>query len=270
MKHSAFYISDGTAITAEVVGHATLSQYELEIEHQTLPFIENSDKLAPVIDKINQQHKQTGNLPFVFYTFVDDGLRKSLEQSQCLCFDVLKPFSQAITPVIGQEATPTLHRTHSINDKSYDFRIDAMNYALANDDGQTTQNYQDADVILVGVSRSGKTPTSLYLALQYGIKAANYPFIEEDMDELAIPKVMQPFKDKIFGLTIDPQRLAAIRHERLPNSKYASTRQCRIELREVERLYKKSKIPFINSTHYSVEEISAKIMSKMNLERHKY
>jgi regulator of PEP synthase PpsR (kinase-PPPase family) len=145
-----------------------------------------------------------------------------------------------------------------------------MNYALANDDGQTTKHYDDADVILVGVSRSGKTPTSLYLALQYGIKAANYPFVEDDMEHLALSKELNKNKKRIFGLTIDPARLAAIRHERYANSKYASIRQCRMELREVERMYKKYKIPFINTTHFSVEEISAKVISEMGLERRKY
>jgi len=157
-----------------------------------------------------------------------------------------------------------------MHEKSYDFRIDAVNYALANDDGANLKNYEEADIILVGVSRSGKTPTSLYLALQYGIKAANYPFTDDDMDDLKIPPSLIPHKKKIFGLTIKPERLAAIRNERLANSKYASMRQCRIEVREVEMLYKTNRIPFLNSTQHSVEEISAKILAETGLERRKY
>ena len=168
------------------------------------------------------------------------------------------------------KAKPKAHRTHSIHENSYDYRIEAVNYALTNDDGSKVTNYNDADVILVGVSRSGKTPSSLYLALQYGIKAANYPFTDEDMDDLKIPSFLQPYKKKLFGLTIDAQRLIDIRDNRMSNSKYASPRQCRMEVREVEKLYKKEKIPFLNTTKFSVEEITAKILSETGLQRYKY
>ena len=270
MSYTAFFISDGTAITAEVVGHATLSQFNFDIEQHTVPFIEYKDAALALQKRLNLCKKTTGIAPFVFFTFVDQELKKIIQESEAICFDVLQPFTEQISALTDNSAKPRLHRTHSITDSNYDHRIEAINYALANDDGQTTQHYEDADVILVGVSRSGKTPTSLYLALQYGIKAANYPFIDEDMDDLKLLGDLKKHKNKVFGLTIDPSRLAAIRNERLPNSKYASVRQCRMELREVERLYKKEKLPYINSTQFSVEEISAKIMAEMNLERHKY
>ena len=159
----------------------------------------------------------------------------------------------------------------SIQQKTYDTRIDAVNYALANDDGSNLKEYGKADIILVGVSRSGKTPTSLYLALQYGIKAANYPFTEEDMGEmLKLPSALRPFKRKLFGLTISSERLSQIRSERRANSKYASKQQCRMEIREVENLYRKEGISSLNSTHFSIEEISAKILAETGLVRHKY
>ena len=269
MSYTAFYISDGTAITAEVIGHATLSQFNFEIEQHTLPFIEYKEAAIAVQKRINICKKATGKTPFVFFTFVDQELKQIIEESDAVCFDVLQPFTSEISALTENSPSPRLHRTHSIKENTYDHRIEAINYALANDDGQTTQHYEDADVILVGVSRSGKTPTSLYLALQYGIKAANYPFIDEDMENLKLSGDLKKCKDKIFGLTIDPSRLSAIRNERRPNSKYSSIRQCRMELREVERLYKKEKLPFINSTQFSVEEISAKIMADMNIERQK-
>lgn len=270
MPQHAFYISDGTAITAETIGHATLSQFELKIEHTTLPFIESLEKLQKIVTRINQIYATTGKQALVFYTFVDQQLKQAIENSKATCFDVLTPFTNDVERTLGIAATPKLHRTHSIKEHRYDYRIEAMNFALANDDGQTMQNYSEADVILVGVSRSGKTPTSIYLALNYGIKAANYPFIEDDMEELTLPPILKQNKKKLFGLTIEPKRLAAIRNERFANSKYSSLRQCRIELREVERLYRKSRIPYINSTSFSVEEISAKVMSKMGLERFNY
>ena len=173
--------------------------------------------------------------------------------------------------VLGVPSKPEKHRTHSIHEKTYDIRIEAVNYALANDDGSNLRDYDAADIILVGVSRSGKTPTSLYLALQYGIKAANYPFTEEDMgDVLKMPPALKRYKDKLFGLTIEVERLHQIRSERRANSRYASMQQCRMELREVENLYRKEKIPFLNSTRYSIEEISAKILATTGLKRKNY
>jgi hypothetical protein len=157
-----------------------------------------------------------------------------------------------------------------MHEKTYDFRIDAVNFALANDDGANMKNFSQADIILIGVSRSGKTPTSLYLALQYGIKAANYPFVEEDMEALRLPTELKQHKAKLFGLTISPERLSQIREQRRPNSRYASVRQCTLELKEVERLYQREQIPFLNSTQLSIEEISAKIIAMTGLKRQKY
>ncbi|MEE4464720.1 kinase/pyrophosphorylase, partial [Azotobacter chroococcum] len=146
-------------------------------------------------------------------------------------------------------------------------RIEAVNFALDNDDGARTHYYDKADLILLGVSRSGKTPTCLYMAMQYGIRAANYPLTEEDMERLQLPAALKPYRDKLFGLTIDSERLAAIRHERKPNSRYSSFAQCEFEVREVEQMLRRENIPYINSTHFSVEEISAKILVEKGVER---
>lgn len=267
---TAFYISDGTGITSEVFGHALLSLFEAEFDHVTIPFVETTDKALQTKQRINDRYKTTGVRPLVFLTFVDEGLRAIINSSEAVCYDFLNVFVEPMQKELGIQAMPKTHRTHSIHEKTYDFRIDAVNYALANDDGSNLKDYAAADIILVGVSRSGKTPTSLYLALQYGIKAANYPFVEEDMDMLKLPEVLRANKSKLFGLTITPQRLSQIREQRRPNSRYASLRQCKLELDEVENLYKKERIPFLNSTTLSIEEISAKIMAETGLKRQKY
>ena len=267
---SAFYISDGTAITSEVFGHATLSLFPVEFKHITIPFVETEQKAYEVKIQIDKAFKDTGEKPLVFFTFVDPVLSDIILSSEGQCYDFLTAYSGQVQNAIGVEPVPRTHRTHSIHEKNYDFRIDAVNYALANDDGSNLKDYDEADIILVGVSRSGKTPTSLYLALQYGIKAANYPLTEDDLDIMKLPKALQNHKHKLFGLTINPERLAAIRNERMANSKYASLRQCRLEVREAEMLYKRNKIPHLSSTHFSVEEISAKILAETGLERRKY
>ncbi|MBU2977076.1 pyruvate, water dikinase regulatory protein [Alteromonas sp. C1M14] len=268
---TAYYISDGTAITAEVFGHALLSLFPIQFNHTTIPFVENEEQAYKVLEKISESFQDTGERPLVFYTIVNVEIRKIIARSVGINYNFLDQFVAPVEKVLGVPSKPEKHRTHSIHEKTYDIRIEAVNYALANDDGSSIRNYDEADIILVGVSRSGKTPTSLYLALQYGIKAANYPFTEEDIgDILKMPPALRQFKRKLFGLTIEPERLSQIRSERKANSRYASIKQCRMELREVENLYRREKIPFLNSTRYSIEEISAKILAETGLQRRKY
>lgn len=268
---TAYYISDGTAITAEVFGHALLSLFTMEFKHLTIPFVETVEQAQQVINKISESFQDDGQRPLVFYTIVNVEVRKIVSKSVGINYNFLDQFVAPLEKVLGVPSKPEKHRTHSIHEKTYDIRIEAVNYALANDDGSNLKDYHEADIVLVGVSRSGKTPTSLYLALQYGIKAANYPFTEDDMgDVLKMPPALKHFKDKLFGLTIEADRLHHIRSERRANSKYASLAQCRMELREVENLYRKEKIPFLNSTRYSIEEISAKILAQTGLQRRKY
>lgn len=267
---AAFYISDGTAITSEVFGHALLSLFPTEFEHYTIPFVETEDEARKTVERINKVAKLTALPPLIFHTFVNEDIRNIIESCDGVIYNFLEHFTAPLEKQLGIKAKPVAHRTHSIHENSYDHRIEAVNYSLLNDDGSNISNYADADIILVGVSRSGKTPTSLYLALQYGIKAANYPFTDDDMEELQLPHFLKSHKHKLFGLTIDAQRLIDIRDNRMTNSKYASARQCRMEVREVEKLYKKEKIPYINTTKFSVEEITAKILSETGLQRHKY
>ena len=268
---TAFYISDGTAITSEVFGHALLSMFPVEFEHVTIPFVETEQHAKRVLKQIKNAFDESGQRPLVFYTILNAEVARFIGSSVGINYNFLDQFVAPIEKVLGLPAKPEKHRTHSMHEQTYDIRIEAVNYALANDDGSNLKDYNEADVILIGVSRSGKTPTSLYLALQYGIKAANYPFTEEDMgDILKLPPVLKRFKEKLFGLTISSDRLHAIRSERRPNSRYASKQQCRMELREVENVYRKEKIPFLNSTKFSVEEISAKILAETGLKRKKY
>ena len=268
---SAYYISDGTAITSEVFGHALLSLFPIEFKHITIPFVETEQQAYDVLTKISESFQDSKTRPLVFYTIVNTDVRKIISNSVGINYNFLDQFVAPIEKILGVPSKPEKHRTHSIHETTYDIRIEAVNYALANDDGANLKNYADADIILVGVSRSGKTPTSLYLALQYGIKAANYPFTEEDLgDVIKLNPALKRYKEKLFGLTIHPERLHQIRSERRANSKYASLQQCRMELREVEGLYRKERIQFLNSTKFSIEEISAKILATTGLQRRKY
>ncbi|MEG0955115.1 MAG: posphoenolpyruvate synthetase regulatory kinase/phosphorylase PpsR, partial [Citrobacter sp.] len=258
---------------AEVLGHAVMSQFPVTISSITLPFVENESRARAVKDQIDAIYQQTGVRPLVFYSIVLPEIRAIILQSEGFCQDIVQALVAPLQHEMKLDPTPIAHRTHGLNPgnlNKYDARIAAIDYALAHDDGISLRNLDQAQVILLGVSRCGKTPTSLYLAMQFGIRAANYPFIADDMDNLVLPASLKPLQHKLFGLTIDPERLTAIREERRENSRYASLRQCRMEVAEVEALYRKNKIPWLNSTNYSVEEIATKILDIMGLNRRMY
>ncbi|WKE67212.1 kinase/pyrophosphorylase [Gallaecimonas kandeliae] len=270
MERHVYFVSDGTAITTEVFGHALLSQFPVKFKQFTEPFVDNERQAGRVLDKINRSFITTGQRPLVFHTIVDAKLRSFIDEGDGINYDILSTFVTPLEAQLGVKAEPKIGRSHGMLDNAYHYRIEAVNYALDNDDGAVTKHYHEADIILTGVSRCGKTPTSLYLALQYGIKAANYPFTEEDMDHLTLPAVLKENKHKIYGLVIDAERLAEIRNERAPGTRYASLRQCRLETKEVELLFQRERIPYLNTTRHSVEEISAHILQDTGLERHKY
>ncbi|BCV36321.1 MULTISPECIES: pyruvate, water dikinase regulatory protein [Shewanella] len=270
MARKVFYISDGTAITAEVFGHAVLSQFPLEFDSLTIPFVENTVKAEAVKKQINDSFITTGERPLVFHSIVKPEIRDIIYSSEGLDYDFLNTFVAPLEQQLGVTASPSLHRTHGMAKAGYDARIDAINFAMDNDDGQTMKHMDKADIILLGVSRCGKTPSSLYLSMQFGIKAANYPFIQDDMDNLKLPEVLKRNKSKLFGLTIEPVRLHEIRQSRMENSRYSSLRQCRLEVKEVEMMFKKERIPYIDTTNQSVEEIATKILDATGLERHMF
>jgi len=261
-----FYISDGTAITAEILGHAVLSQFDIDFEQITIPFVETIAKATEVAQQINDGFYDS-KPPLVFHSIVDEGIREVIDNCNGISYDFLNTFVAPLEQQLGAKAAPKAHRTHGIANEAYSARIDAINYSLDNDDGISLKHLDNAEIILVGVSRCGKTPSSLYLAMQFGIATANYPFICEDMENLKLPKELKNNKHKIFGLTIDPFRLHEIRTQRRADSKYASLRQCRAEVKEVEMLYRRERIPFIDTTKHSVEEITAKILDISGLKR---
>ena len=269
-ERSVFFVSDGTGITAETFGNSILAQFPAKPRHVRRPFIDNAEKANAVVDEINAVAQAEGKPPIVFITLVDDEVRGIVTADSCKGF-VLDMFKSFIEPLEHELGMKSNHRIGRFSDASqsaeYHDRIEAINFSLAHDDGQSSRNLDIADVILVGVSRSGKTPTSLYLAMQHGIKAANYPLIPEDFERGRLPSPLAPHKRKCFGLTIDPERLAQIRHERRPDSRYASIENCRYEVREGEAMMKKEGIAWLSSTHKSIEEIATTILRDLRPDR---
>ncbi len=263
-----YFLSNGTAITAETLGLSLLAQFpDHRFQTRTIPFVDTLEKAHGVSDEINRVINESNQLPIVVCTMGDDDLMRIINQSKALVID---PFGD-ILPRLEKVLAAQHHqpgKSHRIaNPSLYESRIDAIDYAMIHDDGGRTQNYDQADIILIGVSRSGKTPSCLYLALQFGIKAANYPITEEDMEYDRLPEPVRPFRKQLYGLTTDLNRLAHIRQERRPNSRYSSLEQCRFELRAVEEMYQRHKISYINTSNMSVEEISARIIRDNGLHR---
>ena len=269
MKRTVFFISDGTGITAETLGHSLLAQFEsIEFDQVTIPYVNSEEKAAAALSRINKAALDEGSQPVVFSTIISDDIRAQLSKANAFSMDIFSSFLKPLENTLGAVSSYSVGKSHSIvNNPGYQVRIDSVNFALDNDDGARTRHYDAADVILVGVSRSGKTPTCLYLALQFGIKAANYPLTEDDLDDLNLPRPLREHRHKLFGLSIDPERLTAIRTERKPNSRYASMNQCESEVRGAEALFNRFSIPFTNSTHASIEEISTNVIESAGLKR---
>lgn len=269
MKRFVYMLSDGTGITAETLGNSLISQFEnIEFEKLTIPYIDSVEKAEKVVVQINQSFATAGIKPLVFMTLVNPEIRKYFKKADACLFDLFSIFIGPLEQELEEKSSYTVGRTHGVaDDKTYTHRIEAVDFALHHDDGIKTRGYDKADIILIGVSRCGKTPSCIYMALQYGILAANYPFTEDDLVGFHLPDSLRPYKNKLFGLTIDPHRLQQIRSERRPNSKYASAEQCRIEVNEVEAMYQKENIPYLNSTRFSIEEIATKILAASGIIR---
>ncbi|MEY4725753.1 MAG: hypothetical protein RLZ36_380 [Pseudomonadota bacterium] len=268
---TVFFVSDGTGITAETFGNAILAQFEVKFRHIRIPFVDTVDKAHQAVRQILHTGDIEGRRPIVFTTLVNmEVLNVIMEgcQDKTMLMDM---FSIFVNPLEKELGIKSNHRVGRFSDASksqeYRDRIEAINFSLAHDDGQLNRDLESSDVILVGVSRSGKTPTSLYLAMQHGLKASNYPLIPEDFERRQLPPALVPHKKKIFGLTIQPERLSEIRNERRPDSKYASLANCRHEVAEAEAMMRRAGIRWLSTTHKSIEEIATTILQEINPER---
>jgi [pyruvate, water dikinase]-phosphate phosphotransferase / [pyruvate, water dikinase] kinase len=266
---TVFFISDGTGITAETFGNAILAQFELTPRHVRLPFIDSVDKAHQAVRQINHTAEAEGKKPIVFTTLVNmEVLRVIQEGCQGMLLDMFGTFVHPLETELGIKSHHRVGRFSDVSkSKAYHDRIEAINFSLMHDDGQSHRDLQAADVILVGVSRSGKTPTSLYLAMQYGLKAANYPLIPEDFERRQLPPALEQHRKKIFGLSIQPERLSEIRNERRPNSHYASLENCRMEVSEAEAMMRRGGIRWLSTTTKSIEEIATTILQDIQPQR---
>lgn len=268
-ERTVYFLSDQTGVTAETLGHSLLTQFNSRNFRQvTLPFMDTEDKVREAVRRINEAAAAGGPRPIIFSTLVQDDFRAIVRQANGLHLDIFDVFLDPLGAELGEQPTHASGRAHGMSDiNTYMKRIEATNFALANDDGGISRNYDVADVILIGVSRSGKTPTCLYLALQYGVYAANYPLTDEEFEKGELPELLLAHKKKLFGLTITPERLRQIRKERRALGKYSTAQQVRFELREAERLFRRYAVPYVDTTEFSIEEIASRILDSTGVER---
>lgn len=265
---SVFFISDSTGITAKTLGQSLLSQFEdIPFRKIMLPYIDTEERARQVAAQIREAYEKEGAKPIIFDTVINKQIRDIITASPGFMVDIFSTFLAPLEKELKSHSSYSVGKSHhaTTDDSRYRDRINAVHYAMDNDDGSSLKHYDEADIILVGVSRSGKTPTCLYLALHFGIYAANYPFTEEDFESRRLPASLEAHRNKLFGLTIDAERLSAIRNERKQGSRYASPQQCDFEVREMESILQRYNIPYVDATQFSIEEIASKIMDETGL-----
>ncbi len=273
-QRTVFFVSDRTGITAEMLGNSLLSQFEgLNFQRRTIPFVDTPDKIDDVLRRIDETAAAEGRRPLVFSSIVDEVMSAQLGRANAMVLDLFQAFIAPLEAELAAKSSHAAGRSHGIaNSHEYFARMEAINFTQTHDDGATTRDLIKAQVILIGVSRCGKTPTALYLALQFGILAANFPLTPDDFIDRQLPRSIVPFRDKLFGLTIDPEpeRLQQLREARRPASKYASLANCEFEVREASSLMQRERVPTVNTTSRSIEEIATTILHRAGLQRHIY
>ena len=260
-----FFLSDSTGITAETMGNALLIQFpSLRFERRLIPFISTVEEARRVVAILDSAAAGPVT-PVAFSTTAMEEVRQELLRTTCPLIDFFDLHMERVESILGVKGIRVAARLHGMGDvQRYNARMAAVEYAIEHDDGQSMRALDKADVILVAPSRCGKTPTTMYLALQHGIFVANYPLVEEDFEIAELPRPVRELRDRCFGMTTTPARLSQIRNARRPNSRYASLEQCSYELRQAEAMYRNHRLPVINSSAKSVEEMSTVILQALS------
>ncbi len=267
-RRIVFCVSDHTGLTAETFAHSLVSRFDgIEARYVTRPFVDSAEKVEAVVREVNQA-AAAGVRPVVFSTLVVPEQRRLLDKADALVIGLFDSFADRLSQEFGRAPSTSVGRSHGMGDTAgYQARLDAVDFTLTTDDGLGADGYPAADVIVVGVSRVGKTPTCLYLSMQYGIRAANYPLTPDDAGHAGLPPLLAPHRAKLFGLTIDPVRLHQIRQKRRAQSAYSALDRCQAEVAAVERLFRIEQIPVIDTTVRSIEEITAELIDRAGLKR---
>lgn len=258
-----YVLSDATGISAETMASALLLQFpQVPFERHVIPFIVTVEEARKVVAQLDAVAAGPVT-PLVFMTVVNDEVRAALQSITVPIIDFVGDHLPVIERTLGRAGDHQPARLHGTGDqRRYNRRMAAVEYAIEHDDGQSLRALDKADLVLIAPSRCGKTPTTMFLALQHGIFVANYPLIDEDLEVDELPRPVREMKDRCFGLISSPQRLTEVRTERRPDSRYASPEQVQWELSRARRMYRDHDIPFIDTSTRSVEEIATIILQR--------
>ena len=257
-------LSDSTGETLEVIAKACLAQFEdVEVLRHLWPMVRSEGHLERVLDDIERRPG------LVLYTLVNSNIRRELEQKTrrrgIHAVSVLDPVTHALSAILGQEAKGRPGRQHAL-DAAYFARVDAIQFTIAHDDGVGSENWEDADIVLAGVSRTSKTPTSIYLANR-GYKVANIPLVPEAPPPPNLFTLRHPL---VVGLTTNSERLIQIRRNRLlslnqaPETDYVDREAVNGELSFARRIFADNDWPVIDVTRRSIEETAFAIVKLCN------
>ncbi|VAW33202.1 Phosphoenolpyruvate synthase regulatory protein [hydrothermal vent metagenome] len=261
-----YYISDSTGILAINLGQALICQFpEVNFHEEKFPFINTRAAARSTLNYILKQ--SGGRQPLIFSTLVDPKIRKIFDHPQVELFDICGGFLNRLEDCLETKAMMMPGFARQVDNVSMARRAEAINYCLSHDDGTKLDEYDEAEVILLGVSRAGKTPVSVYLSTQMGLKSANYPLTSSDLDSYSLPDAIRRNRKQAVGLTTSPELLQSMRQKRYPDSKYASRAVCRQELQQAQQIFMKYNLPTINTADKSIEELAAQISQEIGLYR---
>jgi [pyruvate, water dikinase]-phosphate phosphotransferase / [pyruvate, water dikinase] kinase len=261
-----YYLSGSTGILAKDLGKALLCQFpDVPFREELIPFIQTEKEAEKAIERIRS--RSTGQVPMVISTLLGRKLNGILNHPDVEFLNIFDQFLRKIEDILEEKAVWKAGASRHPSERTMIKRVEAIHYCIDHDDGSGTKDYDEAEVILLGVSRSGKTPVSVYLATQMGIKTANYPLVLDDSPSFRLPPYITRNKKRLIGLSITPQLLHQYREQRYANSSYASLSTCRSEINEVNTLYLNHDIPIVTSDGKSIEEIAIHVTQLLNLKK---
>lgn len=261
-----YYISDSTAILVKNLGHSLICQFpEINFIEEKFPFVNSVKEAQKVLAHILK--RSGGRQPIVFSTIMNEDVRNVFNNSEIEFIDAYGHFLTRLEDCLEATALRVAGYYRTTTEVDLAKRAENINFSLEHDDGTGLDGYPAADVILLGISRTGKTPISVYLATQMGLKAANFPLIDKYLTEYRLPDQIVRSKHKAVGLTTTPELLSSIRERRLPGSNYARLSTCLEEMDQADKIYKKYKIPTISSAGKSIEEIATQVSQELKLSK---
>lgn len=261
-----YYVSGSTALLAEDVGKALLCQFqEISFNEEKIPFIKTRAAAEKAMKHILEQ--SGGVRPLVFCTIMDAGIKKILDSPEVEFFDVFGNVLDRLENCLETKALRVPGYSRNIDDITLAKRVEAIHFSIEHDDGTRSREYDEAEVILLGVSRSGKTPVSVYLATHMGIKSANFPLTSEHLDSYELPPEIVRNRKKVVGLMTSPGLLHKIREQRYSGSTYAKLSTCATELNQAKEIYLRYGIQSLETDGKSIEETSVQVTQLVDIPR---